>query len=457
MARIRTTKKLAQRIDLNYFKRPNRLRRARFALSIALPAIALVWLAWHGIQRDTRVFSAGKLSPAHAVLSRECAACHVSFAGSFRASAENQACLDCHDGPIHHANQVFTPDCAVCHAEHRGTIRLAATSDANCAQCHGDLRSSNSSVRVVRSVFNFASGHPEFEVLRDKRRDPGTIKFNHAAHLHPELRGPGGPNQLVRLECGDCHRASGVTEPWPYGDKHTAAAVDASPSEPGANFRRARELMAAPKFAQACSACHLLQFDKRFTEGVPHDKPEVVHSFVTNKFQDYIATHPAELHVTRDPDRTLAQRPVLPSTRLLTAAQWVAERTAETEDLLWRKTCKQCHTLDFKRELFLPAIAPSQITTRWMPRARFDHDAHRGFTCTSCHAAATSSQETSDVLLPGIATCQTCHASGEGQAESRCFECHTYHDWSKRKEVKPKFTMPQFNHAGRQPATSAGP
>jgi len=164
----------------------------------------------------------------------------------------------------------------------------------------------------------------------------------------------------------------------------------------------------------------------------------------------------------------------------------VAERAAEAEFLLWRKTCSQCHTLGkwspgaieakhqvpyqpmtlddlrhfvetFNRpELFLepiyaqiPQIWPAGVTLRWMPHAKFDHEAHRPFTCESCHAKALTSTETSDVLVPGIETCKRCHAPGPEHAESRCFECHTYHDWSKRKEVTPKFTLPALRTGGR--------
>jgi transcription elongation factor Elf1 len=84
-----------------------------------------------------------------------------------------------------------------------------------------------------------------------------------------------------------------------------------------------------------------------------------------------------------------------------------------------------------------------------MPHAKFDHDAHRSFTCLSCHEKALKSTETTDILLPGIAACQTCHAPGPDHAESRCFECHTYHDWSKRKEITPKFTLPSLQTGGR--------
>src|SRR5437899_2518762 len=75
--------------------------------------------------------------------------------------------------------------------------------------------------------------------------------------------------------------------------------------------------------------------------------------------------------------------------------------------------------------------------------------AHPQFSCASCHQRALKSTETSDILIPGIATCQKCHAPGAGYAESRCFECHTYHDWEKRKEIKPSFTLPALQMSGR--------
>ena len=84
-----------------------------------------------------------------------------------------------------------------------------------------------------------------------------------------------------------------------------------------------------------------------------------------------------------------------------------------------------------------------------MPHAKFDHDAHRSFSCVSCHEKVLKSTESSDVLLPGIQTCKTCHAPGPEHAESRCFECHTYQDWSKGKEVTPKFTLPALRTGSR--------
>src|SRR5262244_1260993 len=133
MARTRTTKKLAQRIDLNYFKRPTPLKRAKLWLTILLPVIALVWIGWHFRSHDSRVYSSGRLANPHAVFETQCAACHVQTVGSFSAKAENSACLACHDGPIHHAEQAKTLNCAECHVEHRGKINLSAASNQSCA------------------------------------------------------------------------------------------------------------------------------------------------------------------------------------------------------------------------------------------------------------------------------------------------------------------------------------
>ncbi len=483
MARSRTTKKLAQRIDLNYFKRPTPLKRAKLWLTILLPAIALVWISWHFAKHDSRVYSSGRLGAAHAVFETQCAACHVQTAGSFSAKAENSACLACHDGPIHHAEQTRTPNCAECHVEHRGKINLSAASNQSCAQCHSELRQNGGVARYASNIRSLQDGHPEFVTLKAGARDPETIKLNHMLHMKPIRRAPNRPN--VQLACGDCHRqaAASTSATWRYGDaKYASASVSYTGAD---NFRAAgpsgltphnpatgRELMAPVRFATACAACHLLTFDKRFDEGVPHDKPEVAHKFLIRKFTDYIAGHPSELHEMQDPARDLTGKPLPPRMRTLTPSRWVEEKVAVAEELLARKTCAQCHQMNLQNlpdtgiarwtaseraattqqtvaigkapilPLQFPAVAPANTTLQWLPHSKFSHEAHTGFACESCHSKALTSTESSDILIPGIATCQTCHARGPNHAESRCFECHTYHDWSKRKEVQPTFTLP---------------
>ncbi len=438
----RTTKKLAQRIDLNYFKQPHPLRRWRFLLSVSLPALAALWLAWYGVTRNNKVYSSGRMSSAHAVLTTQCAACHVKEARAFRAEASDHACLACHDGPIHHANQVFTPSCSSCHVEHRGPVRLVATKDADCTQCHAHLETHGAAAPFARDIEGFAARHPEFAAARPGSVDPGTIKLNHSVHLKANLRGPNG---FVQLDCSDCHRTPAVNQPWRYGLAEFRA-VSTVPQPDPLSRAPTRAYMAPTAYAKHCAACHPLQFDKRFAETAPHDTPEVVHAFVASKFQEYVKTHPAELRVPAEPDRSLPGKPVAAPARVLTPPQWVAERVVEAEQLLWNKTCKQCHSLSFSSGAPLPVVAKSNMTVRWMPHAAFDHDPHRMLTCTSCHGAAPTSQETADVLLPGIRTCQECHRPGAEAAESRCFECHTYHDWSRRKEVEGRFDLPDLMH-----------
>jgi len=514
VARTRTTKKLAQRVDLNYFKRPTAFKRARLWLSVVAPLLALAWIGWHGLVRDSRVYSSGRMSGAHAVLERQCAACHVKKAGEFSSMAADSACVGCHDGPVHRENQISAavPGCATCHLEHRGRINLRAASNQSCAGCHGNLKVTSGKTRYAAHIHSLEDGHPEFAGLRmdglNGGRDLRTIKLNHAVHMKLIRRGPNGP--MVQLECGDCHRPfanqkvemlyyarySGPFMNWRYGD---ANYISPAPSyfQPekteleyvnlfGRKNVTGRELMAPVTFGKACAGCHSLAFDRRFREGVPHDQPDVVHEFVVKKFGDYISAHPEELRVQREPDREISGKPLQPEIRVFTPAQWVAERTAEAEYLLWRKTCVQCHTLGERSpraieekhhipyppmtldeirhfvetvnrpDLFLepvyaqiPYVGVAGVTLRWMPAAMFDHDRHRGFSCVNCHAKALTSTETSDVLVPGIANCKTCHAPGPEHAESGCFECHGYHDWSKRNEVQATFTLPGIQLSGR--------
>ena len=259
-------------------------------------------------------------------------------AGFFSEKAEDRACLACHDGPVHHAAALQPPTCAACHIEHRGRVRVTATSNQTCAACHSNLRTSNGISTYSAHVRSFEDGHPEFAAVRTGQHDPSTLKLNHAIHMKAIRRGPNGP--IVQLACGDCHRPAAAKTEWTYADTNYVTAKSTyslenetrviatgemlSPRTPATG----RELMAPVKFATSCSGCHLLTFDKRFDEGVPHDTPEVIHAFLLRKFQTYIAAHSEELHVTRDPDRDLTGKPLLPETRTMTSAQWVHERTA---------------------------------------------------------------------------------------------------------------------------------
>jgi hypothetical protein len=495
--RPRTTKKLAQRIDLNYFARPHPLRRARFLLSVAAPLLALLWLSWHALGHDREPYTAGPMASVHAVFGLKCGACHVVEAGRFRRLASDRACLACHDGPIHHADQMFTPRCRDCHVEHRGRVALAHMSGRACTRCHAHLVTRSGPSRFFADIEDFDRRHPEFAPLRPGSFDPGTIKLNHAVHLKANLRGPDG--KPVQLVCSDCHRTPAENAGWRFGfaEFQKPARPARGPAAPASRDPLApkptRAYMSPVAYAKACAACHPLLFDKRFAEPVPHDKPEIVHAFVVHKFREYIARHPEELRAASQSEWLLPRNP-LPAARpaRLTPDEWVNERVAEAEQLLWQKTCQECHSLsqpgpsqsqtqpsqdpwrllwvrasaltkgrpqqgasapeagsralhNSSREQLtgpaLPVVAPARVTPVWLPHAVFDHHAHQMLACASCHPKALSSQETTDVLIPGIATCRECHFRGPHAAESRCFECHIYHDWSRQKPIHGTYAI----------------
>jgi hypothetical protein len=442
LRRIRTTKKLAKRIDLQYFKRAHPLRRWRFWLSLVVPVVALGWLVAQKTQSGQKAYSSGPLSASHAVFTQQCSLCHVTRAGAFFKEVSDDACLACHDAPVHHVNQAFTPACSSCHLEHKGSIRLANTSTVSCTQCHENLRVRDGGRHFVRSITNFDREHPDFSPSTKKLSDPGQLRLNHFLHMKPNLMGPNG--KRVQMTCEDCHRLAGEPDQLAYAGDPIPIRPAGPTSELHASVRPSP--MEPVKFAADCAGCHTLQFDTRFgPEQVPHDKPEIVHAFLVKRFQEYIRGNPAAVRMPEPPARQVPGR-IRPVSMAGNASEWVRFRVDDAEWLLWSKTCKQCHVLKSIADS-LPEILPSGIRTRWLEHATFDHKAHRMMACTACHAQALDSHDTADVLLPGIQTCRECHrdeARSKEVAEGRCFECHQYHDWSKTGPSKHRFTIPEL-------------
>lgn len=453
LRRDRTTKALAKRVDMNYFTRPHWLRSWRSWLSIAVPLVALVWFFTQRAQGGQKMYSSGPLSASHAAFTRQCSLCHLQqVGGGYFLSVQDKACLSCHDAPAHQTNQTFTPSCASCHVEHKGALRLSATATSACTQCHSDLRTKDGASKFDVSIASFEKKHPEFRIARADAKDPGGLKLNHYAHLQPNLIGPN--HTRVQMACDDCHRFANANDALPYPGTQwqlvstSGSSAPAQPLPATSAKQDARARFAPPAFAKHCAGCHVLEFDRRFgAEQVPHDRPQVVHDFLTRKFAEYIAMRPDAVHQVEPPifDRSLPQRPRMPKVAH-SASEWVADRVEDAEWLLYAKTCKQCHTLNATGGS-LPEVAKASVTARWMAHGEFDHYAHRAVGCASCHSKTVDSRETSDVLIPGIASCRQCHLDrgpSHEAAEARCFECHQYHDWSKAKRVRGTYTIPQL-------------
>jgi len=468
--RVRTTKNLAKRMDLQYFRQAHPLRSWRLWLSILVPVIAIGWFAL-ARANSQRVYSSGPLSAAHAVLGKNCNVCHATTLGFFHKQVGDDACLKCHDAPAHHADKVaFKVSCGACHIEHQDSPRLASTQNAGCTECHANLTTSSGTPQYVRMVKDFDKEHPEFAPLRPGAHDPGQIKLNHYAHLKPNLAGPAHP---VQMDCQDCHRLVGTTGSWPYAMPQPASQAMAQPaSQPQpvvapANLdlkhARSQDYMQSILYATQCAACHVkdLQFDKRFDQAAPHDKPDVVQTFLIQKYSEYFASHPRALSEVVAPERILPNTVKLPLPVPRNRQEWMDQQIMLADILLFNKGCKLCHVMVAANpaegdgsgtKAPLPVVAKSSIPQRWFAHAEFNHDSHRLLTCTACHSRTPDSRQTADILLPGIASCRSCHEDGGARhdaASGRCSECHSYHDWSKEKPTKGKFTIPELRASSR--------
>ncbi|MFY9907123.1 MAG: cytochrome c3 family protein [Terriglobales bacterium] len=451
--RIRTTKNLAKRMDLQYFKQSHPLRSWRLWLSILVPVVAVGWFV---LQRahSQKIYSSGPLSAAHAVLGKQCNVCHVTTLGFFRAKVIDDACDKCHNAPAHHADKVIhTVSCASCHIEHRGSFQLASTDDSSCTQCHANLLTRSGSSQFARVVKDFDKQHPEFAALRPGGSDPGQIKLNHYAHLRPNLAGPAGP---VQMDCQDCHRLTAMDDSWRYSQSWSATKPTPIAHDTGADLKHPRSLdyMLPILYVNQCAGCHLkdLQFDRRFDQPAPHDKPEVVQRFLVQKYGEYFASHPAALSEAIAPERVLSatyptNTKLTPTPR--TRQEWIDRQVMLADRLLFDKGCKLCHVM-IEGNGPLPTVAKSSIPARWFLHAEFSHDSHRLLTCTACHDRTPESRRTADILLPGIASCRSCHQDGGPQhdaASGRCSECHAYHNWTKEEPIKGTYTIPQLRAA----------
>ncbi len=365
MAKRKTTKEIADRIDPQYFTRPHPLRTWRRRASLGACGLGLAWLGIAFALGDQRPYLDGRVSRAHAFVEEDCAKCHVE---AFSALPD-AACSACHAAAPHAPPALATdPACASCHREHRGREALQVVADGRCNACH----------QHHGGVREFA-GHPAFRVVDQDQR----IRFGHAGHLAPGLAG--GP-----LACNACH------------------VVDAS----GEAFQPIR-------FDAHCAACHPLGFD------VDHPAARVPHALDAGELK--LRLDAFYLGVLReDPARATEAEPRSPvpgRDGSPPPPSWERALEARTNGALrvllgGGAGCLLCHTEGPE------GVAAPSIPRDWMPRARFSHATHRFTACSHCHDLSGNDRATVSAL-PKIATCRECHAlSG---ARTSCTTCHLFH------------------------------
>lgn len=485
--RQRTSKSVAKRHDLNYFKRGSDVRLWQWRVASIALGVALIWLGLSASHHGGGMFSQGPMSSAHAVFGQKCEACHQPVIAGIgwlpvigaRRRVPESACLSCHVAPAHHETQVaFTPNCGSCHVEHHGSTHFTATSDKSCTQCHANLTVRAGQINVANGIRSFVDGHPDFRALRTvsgAERDAALgLKFNHADHLKKDLTGPanmhGAPVQMV---CADCHRTTGelAMAKWRFegapeasGDaasKLLNASLSSTPDSAALHPSDGRAHMAAASYQQTCRSCHTLEFDEHVSVEAPHKDVEAVHQFVLQQITAFAQSHPQVLaDEMRTWQRTGKLPQKMPGPPPRNQQEWIAARVARSETILWREKCNLCHTvqggdapaatraarlLNASLETAgesptpaLPAVASSHQPQRFYSAAVFSHGAHQAVACEECHAKALRSTSGGELLMPAISTCQRCHdgasrpqgpAIAAGHAESGCFLCHNYHGW----------------------------
>ncbi|MEO9461316.1 MAG: cytochrome c3 family protein [Marinomonas sp.] len=451
-----------------------------FALSSALPSkrimawigLAVILLAFLAIpvyshltrDRDIEVdaekpgqvamdssWSTGALSSAHHDLEDNCEACHVE---PFQ-SVQDSTCLTCHEGiddhaeiprqltgagPISQADQVqwdiaeyFGKEgqgsCTTCHTEHEGKVEMEPTTQAFCADCHDGMDKRLTDTKLGNAG-DFSRDHPQFKVR--VRTGPGQLEptrmvmtkgmtdyngmiFPHDIHLDAGsgvtrmARNLGGKGYGKTLVCADCHT---YTE-----DKDDFAPVN---------------------MEEDCSACHSLVIG-RTADGFR----SLTHGDVGKALADLRTVAGASVGAKRaaisrpKPQGLERKRPgrlggsSVPGRRYPTFGKPKPSLIATNNILSRTGVCGECHirtTVNGRADLM-----PVFQSDYYLVKGRFTHEAHTEETCSTCHAADTSSSS-ADLLLPDIAVCRDCHIGEKigqrptkDEVPSSCAMCHQYH------------------------------
>lgn len=404
------------------------------------PTDATRKVAFHGDE----LWTSGHLSSVHRGLENNCQACHVKAGEAVR----DTACVACHTKVHDHADpkrlalamgspgvvdgakrmvasafNIPPGRCVECHTEHQGQTAMPVTDEKFCTNCHGDL-SARLADTGLKDASDFGDKHPQFEPtirfaaadgkaafrrvsLDANPKEDNGLKFPHAMHLSATngvakmaLSLGRGEGYGAPLECVSCH------------------VRDAS----GSSF-------AAVKMEPACGACHSLAFDQidGTVRTLRHGDPKQVVADI-RAFYRAGAARPAIFDgmARRRPGESsgggMGYVPATP-TRIGNADQAIRAVFSKGG------ACFDCHQVSPTGNAAAPyAVAPVVLAKRYMTKGWFDHAAHDTEQCSSCHMVA-KSNSASDVNLPKIATCQSCHGGQDAHkaVPSSCAMCHDYH------------------------------
>ncbi len=401
-------------------------------LFLVLPIAAFFVPSVHNMLADKPVtadiaWKSGEYASAHKFFGNDCKACHQQAFTTVR----DKACITCHQVTAAHADpqefdmpELNETRCATCHKEHNGAHALVRRDEGLCGDCHMDLDQTTRT--ELKNARDFGKDHAEFSatmfrytahskeftterVAMDNKqalRETSNLKFPHDKHMDPEgVDAPDAPGGKKILACNDCHRP----EPAGVG-------------------------MQAINMERDCAECHRLEFEPDNPQRVvPHGKLEHVLYTLTEYYGNQ-----ALLGNIKDPNAPrVVQNRRRPGQQLTRAERkaafdWAANKALVVgEDLFEGRVCSSCHDVTRVRSDYPPKwdIAPVKLADTWFPKAKFTHQKHETMECTDCHDAS-KSEDSMDVLIPGIENCRQCHAGTESvtnRLESTCVDCHGFH------------------------------
>ncbi len=405
-----------------------------------------------------QLWNSGSLSESHRALEGNCTACHVRAFESVR----DEACTACHTRIADHADharlaranpetgtwrrlqltvqQAFGQDagrCVDCHTEHEGPQAIPATPQRYCSDCHGDLDARLPDTRLG-DASDFGRQHPEFQpvvlirwdgeqprmqrvALNRRPREMSNLKFPHALHLDRS----GGVAQMARrlgaaygfgqqLQCADCH----------------------VPTPDGTRFQ-------PPSMEGDCGMCHSLAFETidGTVRTLRHGEPRQVVADIRSFYRAGLRVRPGVFGTERSRPGDINQlRTAVQGARARAGVVLRADQAVH-QVFSPNGACYDCHQVQAPPAgSFAYAIRPVAFPTRYMLHGWFDHRAHQvvqrpgqrqlegSAACVSCHRADASNDST-DLLLPDLASCRACHGGESSRlpVESSCAMCHVYH------------------------------
>lgn len=378
------------------------------------------------------IWNPGPIASAHQSWAHDCRACHSE---SF-SRVKDADCLVCHKDVTDHVDRKLVKvdalvemRCASCHRDHKGAFGLEEQNKRftaeNCAACHADIKKSFDKTQTA-NVRDFAKEHPEFRVqvatskpgeftrvrLDQKPAEPTGLKFPHDVHLVKDgINGPKGKQTMV---CADCH----------------------TPEPGGVTFKPVT-------MKDNCQSCHTLGFEPAVPgRQVPHGSVAEVLSTL-REFYSYVSVSgvPLDKPAQSGPISRAIPGEKEPMASFVTGPGDARARAAAAATQLFEKTgCVVCHEVSRApaaahtaatpgRDLPQWTVAPVTAAHPWMPKAKFNHEAHATAECTACHAAPLS-KKASDVLMPNIESCRDCHSGKDpvaNKVQSDCGLCHGFH------------------------------